>query len=226
LLGYDLDAERKGYLIPNEDEVALVNFAFDTYLSTGSIATTRDALNGRGYRTKAYDSRRGVSHPGQESNFTSVQYMLRNPAYIGRKEINKSGKMKGREYELVDAVWPGIVQREKFEQVQNMLAVNGCTRHNGARPLRHVYVLSPGLLYCGRCGGTMEGRSGTGHLGVSYFYYACRKKDCGLRVNAAEIEGAVLERLALLARDDRLLAEITAAANQRLQEQAPGPRQA
>ncbi len=47
LLGYDLDANRKGYLIPNEDEAALVNFAFDTYVECGSIKQTRDALNGR-----------------------------------------------------------------------------------------------------------------------------------------------------------------------------------
>lgn len=30
LLGYDLDPNRKGHLIPNEKEKALVNFAFDT----------------------------------------------------------------------------------------------------------------------------------------------------------------------------------------------------
>ena len=40
LLGYDLDANHKGYLIPNDGEVAIVNYAFDTYLECGSLAGT------------------------------------------------------------------------------------------------------------------------------------------------------------------------------------------
>ena len=46
LLGYDLDAARKGHLVPNEDEVVLVNFAFDEYLRSGSIAETAEAMTG------------------------------------------------------------------------------------------------------------------------------------------------------------------------------------
>ncbi|MCJ7510637.1 MAG: recombinase family protein [Dehalococcoidia bacterium] len=52
LIGYDLDPSRKGNLIPNPEEVALVNLAFDTYLACGSIAGTATALNRRGRRTK------------------------------------------------------------------------------------------------------------------------------------------------------------------------------
>ena len=163
LLGYDLDPNHKGYLIPNEAEVALVNFAFDRYLGTGSIKETLDALNRNGYRTKAYASRRGKVHTGSEFNFTSVQYLLKNPAYVGKKEVNKKG---GDERRLVDAVWPAIVDEEKFEQVQRLMATNGRTNHNGSRPVRHTYVLNSGLLHCGRCWSPMEGRSGTGRLGV------------------------------------------------------------
>ena len=41
----------------------------------------------------------------------------------------------------------------------------------------------------------MEGRSGTGRLGKTYFYYVCRNKECGLRAGAEELEDAVLDRL-------------------------------
>lgn len=162
LLGYDLDPEHKGKLIPREDEVALVNFAFDTYLGTGSIKGARDGLNGRGYRTKSYKSRRGVVHPGHAFGFSSTQFLLKNPAYVGMKAINGSGRTR-----LVPAMWPAIVDRDKFDAVQRLLATNAKTRHNGAAPVRHTYVLSAGLLHCGLCSGTMEGRSGTGHLGTS-----------------------------------------------------------
>ena len=59
LLGYDLDADRKGYLIPNAEEAVIINFGFDAYLDFGSITETRARLNANGYRTKAYTSRRG-----------------------------------------------------------------------------------------------------------------------------------------------------------------------
>ena len=204
LLGYDLDADHKGYLVPNADEVALVNFAFDSYLEAGSIKAAVDALNGRGFRTKAYASRRGNVHAGREFNFTSVQYLLRNPAYVGKKEVNKkigARTKNGKAYQLVEAVWPAIVDESKFDEVQRLLSNNHRTRHNSSAPVRHAYVLSANLLHCGRCQGPMEGRSGTGRHGVSYFYYVCRDKDCGLRVSAAELEGAVLDRLAYLAND-------------------------
>ncbi|HLF76437.1 MAG TPA: recombinase family protein [Dehalococcoidia bacterium] len=220
LLGYDLDPNHKGYLVPNEDEAALVNAAFDSYLERGSLKETRDALNNRGYRTKSYESRRGKVHAGTQFNFTSIQYLLKNPAYIGKKEVNKKGK-SGKAYQLVDAVWPAIVEPSKFEQAQNLLANNARTRHNGAKPIRHTYVLSSNLLFCGRCQGPMEGRSGTGRLGVTYFYYVCRDKACGLRVAADEIEGAVLGRLAQLAADEELVAELTSATNARLKQHAP-----
>lgn len=67
----------------------------------------------------------------------------------------------------------------------------------------------------------MEGRSGTGSLGVTYFYYVCRAKDCGLRVSADELEGVVLDRLSLLATDESLLERLTAETNARQQRQAP-----
>ncbi len=221
LLGYDLDPDRKGYLIPNEEESALVNFAFDTYVSRGSLRETVTTLNAGGYRTKAYNSRRGQIHRGKEFSLTSVLYLLKNPAYIGRKEINKSTQSTGRDCRLVDAVWPGIVEASRFEEAQRLLATNGRTRHNAAASVRHTYLLSEGVLQCGRCETRMEGRSGTGRLAVKYFYYVCRNKDCGLRVTAGEIENAVVARIAELSGDPALLNSLVSATNARLQGQAP-----
>ncbi len=220
LLGYDLDADRKGYLIPNEGEVALVNFAFDTYLACGSMKKTVEALNGGGYRTKVYLSRRGKVHPGAEFNFSSVQYLLKNPAYIGKKELNKGPKSKAREYQVVQAVWPSIVDEAKFGEAQRLMAANNRTCHNGAAFIRHPYVLS-GLLHCGRCRSSMEGRSGTGRLGVRYFYYVCTDEGCGLRVTAGEVEAAVVGRIQTLAQEPGIIDRLVGETNARLQRQAP-----
>lgn len=215
LLGYDLDANRKGHLVPNADELTLVNFAFDTYLASGSVVETMKTLNGRGYRTKVFTSRRGVVHAGQPFIIQSVQYLLKNPAYIGKKVIKKGGR------HLVDAIWPAIVDEQRFERAQRLMAANARTRHNGVRPIRHAYVLSPNLLHCGRCGSAMEGRSGTGRLKVKYFYYVCPNAECGLRASADEIEGAVIGRVQALARSDGLLSRIVEETNRRRARQRP-----
>jgi site-specific DNA recombinase len=220
LLGYDLDANRRGHLIPNPQEAVLVNFAFDTYLKCGSMKETAEALNRRGYRTKSFSSRRGKDHPGVEFGTSSVQYLLKNPAYVGKKQINKKGQ-NGKEYRLVPAVWPAIVEEEKFEKVQRLMAANGRTNHNGSQPVRHTYCLA-GLLRCGRCRGPMKGRSGTGKLKVTYYYYACVDQGCGVRVAADEVEGAVLERLGVLAREEQILDQLMARTNARLQRHTPG----
>jgi site-specific DNA recombinase len=225
LLGYDLDPDCKGYLLVNEQEAEVVRHAFAAYLQCGSLAGTAEMLNSWGYRTKAFTSRRGTVHPGKPFHITRLQYLLKNRAFIGMKEIAKQKQVTHTaaegEYREVPAVWPAIIDRETFDAVQALMAKNGQTRTNQAREHKHVYVLNTGLLFCGACGSQMEGRSGTGRLGTRYYYYACTRKDCGMRVVAPEIEGAVLDRLGVLAREDGILTELVAATNSRLQRQLP-----
>src|SRR5438045_1320239 len=76
LLGYDLDPERKGFPVVNADEAVVVRCAFESFLQLGSIAETVLVLNPRGYRTKAFRSRREVEHSAREFTFTAVQRML------------------------------------------------------------------------------------------------------------------------------------------------------
>ena len=164
LLGYDLDPARKGHLIPNEEEKAVVCFAFETYLRCGSILETAKILNGHGYRTKEYTSRSDRFHPAKELSYSSVQHLLSNHGYIGKKEIGKrrrsldQGKLpESQRYRIVDAVWEPIVDEELFTRVQELLRRNRASRHNVVKPVRHSYILNGGLLWCGRCGGEMEG---------------------------------------------------------------------
>ena len=219
LLGYDLDLERPGYLIPNLVEALLVNLASDTYLELGSVKGTVDTVNRLGYRTKSYQSRRGRHHSGIEFSVSSMQYLLKNVAYIGKKELTRSSDL-GQERRLVDAVWPAIVREEKFHAVQRLMADNGQTHRGGASSVQHVYSLS-GLVYCKRSGGKMNGESGTGHMGKKYHYYRCCDGDCRMRVAAHEVEEVILERLQLLAEDPEMLDRLTTETNRKLQLDRP-----
>lgn len=216
ILGFDLHPERKGYLLPNAGEAAIVNVAFDSYLTTGSIVETAAEMNRRGLRTKAYTSRREVLHGGRDFSYTSVQHLLKNPAYIGKKAIDARGQRR-----LVEAVWPAIVDTDTFDRVQRLLAVNARTNHSQAKQVRHVHILAAGIMECGRCGTAMVGRSGTGRLGKTYFYYACPSADCGFRVVAPEVEEAVVSRLGVLAADPATVDILVAKANAMLRKQKP-----
>ena len=228
LLGYDLDPDRKGYPLINKKEAIIVNFAFDTYLKLGSIRETLDAVNGRGYRTKEYTSRRDKFHPAKEFNYTGIQWILMNPAYIGKKEVNKKKRLKdqstlpeNRRYRLVDAVWEPILDEEKFYRVQALMKKNGRSKHNAARQPMHNYVLSGGLLWCGSCGSEMKAGAGTGQKGKRYHYYVCTNPECRFKVPADEVEGLILERIRYLAGDQEVLAGIVAATNEKIRTELP-----
>jgi len=228
LLGYDTDPAKKGYLIPNEGEAAIVNFAFDTYLKCGSVFETAKELNRKGYRMKEYTSRRGIYHPPQRFTYSGVHWMLTNMAYIGKKEVNKKRKSEDQaklpeaeRYRVVKAVWPAIVDEEKFHQVQRLLAANDRSNGNRARAVRHNYILNSGLLWCGKCGAEMEGICGTGSKGIKYYYYRCKNRECRFKVPAGEIEGLILGRLKELALREDILAELVTATNEQLHQEMP-----
>ncbi|MDH7494139.1 MAG: zinc ribbon domain-containing protein, partial [Candidatus Saccharicenans sp.] len=80
----------------------------------------------------------------------------------------------------------------KFYSVQALLKKNCVSKHNEAKPVKHSYIQNGGLLWCGKCGKEMEGRSGTGARGVRYYYYICKNMECKFKLPADEIEGVVL----------------------------------
>ncbi len=228
LLGYDTDPAKKGYPVPNEQEAAIVNFAFDTYLKCGSIYETARELNRRGYRMKEYTSRRDIYHPPQHFTYSGVRWMLTNFAYIGKKEINKKRKSEDQSklpeaerYRLVKAVWQPIVDEEKFIRVQKLIEVNDRSNGNRARAVRHNYILNGGLLWCGKCGAEMEGLCGTGRHGIRYYYYRCKNSECRFKVPAGEIEELLLGRFTELAVREDILAELVTATNQQLHQEMP-----
>jgi len=228
LTGYDLDQNRKGNLIVNEHEKALIQFAFNTYNECGSISETVKQLNKHGYRTKTYTSRRGKHMPPKEFAFTSVHRILTNCAYIGKKEINKKLKTKDQDsmpekkrYRLVDSVWEPIIDKQTFNHTQTLLKKNRSSKRNAAKSIKHVYLLNSGKLWCGECGHEMEGRSGTSRLNKRYYYYACKNKSCKFRIPAGEIENFILEYIKNLANEKETLKEIVRLTNHKLQTELP-----
>lgn len=228
LVGYDLDEIRKGYMTVNEQEKALVRFAFKTYLECGAIIETAKRMNNNGYRTKAYTSRRGKHTPARKFVYSSVHRILTNYAYIGIKEINKrwanqdQEKLpKNRKYRTAQAVWEPLIDEQTFNQTQLLLKKNYSSKHNAAKAIKHTYLLNGGKLWCGTCGSEMEGGSGTGAKKTKYYYYICKNDKCKFRISAAEIEGFIIQYIKSLSNDKDVLAEIIKTTNKNIQTELP-----
>ncbi len=226
VVGYDLEPGRKGYLIVNEKEKAIVTFAFNTYLQCGSIFETVKRMNQNGFRTKEYSSRRNKFVSAKKFAYTSIHRMLINCCYIGQKEVYKINKGKEKcpekeRYRTVPAVWEPIIDEKTFHSVQLLIKKNHGSGHNATRAIWHTYILNNGLLWCDHCGHEMEGRSGTGKKGIKYYYYTCKNDNCMFKVPADEVESLIVTRIKQLATQKDTLENIIKATNSKLQTELP-----
>jgi len=222
LLGYDLEPNRKGYLKINQQEAEIVRKMFETYLQEKSIGKAVEKINDMGYRTAEFTSRRDKHHSAREFTYSSVRTILTNVAYLGKKEINKKKKDLGQDslpenerYQVVDGVWPAIIDEETFALVQQTLAAN--TRQKGRVRGKHTFLLS-GLVECSHCNLILTNGSGRSRSGAYHYYYTHPKKtkrdDCQLPgLPAAKFEQVILEKLGEIADDTDLLERACERAN-------------
>ena len=73
---------------------------------------------------------------------------------------------------LQDGV-PRIIDDVTFEKVQQRVSRNKCSP---ASAKSKVGFPLTGKLFCGKCGSSMTGDSGTGRSGAAHYYYTCTEK--------------------------------------------------
>ena len=119
----------------------------------------------------------------------TMNKMLQNRAYIGEY---RHGDI------VVEGGMPVLVDEETFEKVQRKFAENkrkGSQRARGMDENDAPRYWLTGKVYCGKCGNTLQGVSGTSGTGRTYYYYYCsaqRRKQCTLKkVRKEKLEDAV-----------------------------------
>lgn len=144
---------------------------------------------------------------GNAMTVNSLRRILTNRAYIG--EYSYSGHV------IPDGM-PRIIDDDLFDRVQDRLEAN---KRGGKGARRKIdqeadiadYWLS-GHIYCGMCGETMHGISGTGKSGAKHHYYSCkghRQHQCTARNRPKDvIEAAVTYVLDQIVRDPSYRLEI------------------
>ena len=203
VLGYDIDPDNKGILKVNSTEAKIVREIFETYLKIGSFRRTTQTINAKGYRSKAYQSRRGHIHGNRKFVKSGIIHVLTNSLYIG-KITHKGETFPARHEPLIDEkLWGAVNARVKTNRV---------VRATPREQKSHCFLLE-GLARCGVCGAYLTPSYSSGRSDV-YFYYTCTSAhngadECSLkRVCAPALEELVAERLRIMGRDEIFLKQI------------------
>lgn len=146
---YGFRRSSSGFYEIMPEEAEIVREIFRRVAAGEQYADICRDLNARGIRTRH----------GSAWNRSSFNTILHNRRYIGTY-ISK--------YHVQEDAIPQIVEKDLFYKVQNTSQVK-----HGPRRTPNGYYSLTGKLFCGLCGDTMTGTSGTSKSGKLCFYYTC-----------------------------------------------------
>lgn len=217
ILGYSKVPERKNTYVVNEDEVETVRTIFQKFLELGSLNRTASALEELGIRPKIKRNRQERLIERGFWTHQTLGSLLRNPAYIGMREVNRKNKFTEsrllkphQKYQLVKASWPGIIDRDVFESVQILLDENKLKERRRLSGSEKRIFLASGIVRCAECGRVLVGQSSHGQMSVHrYYVHGYSKGDvitCSVkRIRAEEIEDALSKHVSKVLQDGRYL---------------------
>jgi site-specific DNA recombinase len=203
LLGYDVDP-RGSKLVVNKAEAVRVRAIFALYLRHQALLPVVAELERRGWRTKAWTTRRGRARGGKLFTRTNLYNLLTRVAYVGKVRY-RNEVHKGEHTAIVEPV--------VWNQVQALLR-----RHGRREPERVApAALLQGLLRCLPCNCRMSPTYVVGGAGKRYCYYVCSHaqrrgwQQCPSKsLSASAIERFVIDQVRALANDPDRLREMIA----------------
>ena len=162
VLGYKIGEDRKYEIDPVGAKA--VQTIFTMYAEGKSQNDIIQYLNGEGFKTSN----------GNDFNKNSLSRILRNDKYIGVYRYD--------DVVIEDAI-PPIINKQLFEKVQSLFRHNYSSRARNKS--KEDYLLTT-KLFCGHCGSSMIGESGTSKSGKLHYYYKCSKRkkthDCDKKI--------------------------------------------
>lgn len=126
-----------------------------------------------------------------------VVRILRNPVYRGavvygrqsRSRFRKQGRMGTDTWTVVEDAHPALVTRDQWDAVQAWLTEH--QRDQGT--VRGTVYLLTSVLWCGRCGGKMYGRTHRAPGGRLYQAYSCARRSNAAACDMPSLTPAPLE---------------------------------
>ena len=177
---------KENVLTPIEPEASYVKEIFRRYLSgEGPYAIAR-WLNDCGQRT----------HRGGRWQNRTVEYILRNPVYIGKLRWNPAGRTRNRYDDpnivLVDGKHAPLIPQETFDAVQKQLDMWKATHRRKSKSAETQKDWLAGLVRCASCGSTLVFVKPHYWKCNGYVHGSCRSSQ---HIHADALKAAILRRL-------------------------------
>lgn len=132
-------------LVPVQNEAAAVKTIFEKFLSGESYLSIAHWLNLAGFKT----------HRGNPFENRTVEYIIKNPVYIGKTRWTPSGK-DGRKHSdntiIADSTHEPLVSKEVWEKAQQRAFQLKSTCRPRATPQNRNKDWLSGLVVCASCG--------------------------------------------------------------------------
>ena len=144
-----MEAGKKTVLEPVPEEAAIVREIFSRFVAGEGCYVIAKWLNAQGITT----------HRGNAFENRTVEYIIRNPVYIGKLRWTPSGRTR-RDFAnpdtiIADADHDPIISMELFEAAQNQMAKVKAAWGYKARPTHELKDWLSGLVRCSECGATL-----------------------------------------------------------------------
>ena len=151
LYGYKVEDKK---IIIDEKTAPAIRYLFEEYANGKSKKQIIKELNEMGYKT----------NQGKAISYNSFQNNLTNIKYTGMFD---NGTLQNENY------YPAIISKDLFDKVQIKLAEH---KHQPATQKAKIEYHLTGKAFCGYCGSSMVGITGTSKTTKKYHYYACSKR--------------------------------------------------
>lgn len=138
-----------GKLVPQEEEAAHVRRIFDSFVSGAGTWNIAKELNDLGVRT----------HRGNPFENRTIEYIIRNPVYIGKLRWNPTGRSR-RDFSnesiiVADGEHEPLIPMKTWEAAQDRMDRMKAQFDYKARPTYELKHWLSGLVRCSACGGTL-----------------------------------------------------------------------
>lgn len=175
-----------GRLVPDGTEAVYVRRIFDSFLAGKGIYVIARELNAMGVRT----------HRGNPFENRTIEYILRNPVYIGKLRWNPSGRTRRDFFNeniiIADGGHEPLVSEETWDATQRRLDAVKTQWGYRARPSCELKGWTSGIVRCAACGATLIFAQPHYYKCSNYARGRCRHSQ---HVRAEALEEAILARL-------------------------------
>ena len=173
-------------LTPDPEEAPIVRKIFADWCAGGKLGAMAKELNAQGVRT----------HRGNPFENRTVEYILRNPVYIGKLRWNPNGKSR-RKFDapgviLADAAHEPLITREVWDAAQKRLDEQKARLPYKAQPTYRLKDWMGGVVRCADCGSTLIYQQPRYMICNNYVRGRCLHRNM---IRLDDLHEAVLDRL-------------------------------